>query len=214
MPARLDSVLEVVYLVFNEGYAASAGDDWMRTALCEEALRLGRILAHRLPGEAAVHGLLALMELQASRSAARLGGDGSPVLLDDQDRGRWDHAQVARGCAALQRALALDGGGDRYVLQAAIAECHAVARRAQDTDWARIAALYAALARAHPSPVVELNRVVAVSRAQPRSPGTPGRRQCSRRVPNRHADPPVRRPAPLLRPRSDGLRPWHAGRRG
>ena len=163
---RLDSVLEVVYLVFNEGYAASAGDDWMRTGLCEEALRLGRILAHRLPGEPAVHGLLALMELQASRSAARIGADGNPVLLGEQDRRRWDHAQVARGRAALHRALELGGGGDRYVLQAAIAECHASARRAEDTDWTRIAVLYAALARASPSPVVELNRVVAVSRAE------------------------------------------------
>ena len=163
---RLDSVLEVVYLVFNEGYAASAGDDWMRTGLCEEALRLGRILAHRLPGEPAVHGLLALMELQASRSAARVGADGSPVLLDEQDRRRWDHAGIARGRAALQRALALGGDRDRYVLQAAIAECHASARRAEDTDWTRIAALYAALARASPSPVVDLNRVVAVSRAE------------------------------------------------
>src|SRR5690606_39587246 len=134
--------------------------------LCEEALRLGRILAHRMADEAAVHGLLALMELQASRSAARVGADGSPVLLDAQDRRRWDRGQIARGQAALQRALALGGARDRYVLQAAIAECHARARRAKDTDWPRIAALYAGLARVHPSPVVQLNRVVAVSRGQ------------------------------------------------
>lgn len=166
LPERLESVLEVVYLVFNEGYAASAGEAWMRTGLCEEALRLGRILAHRMADEAAVHGLLALMELQDSRSAARVAPDGSPVLLDAQDRRRWDHGQIARGQAALQRALALGGARDSYVLQAAIAECHARARRAEDTDWPRIAALYTALARALPSPVVELNRVVAVSRAQ------------------------------------------------
>lgn len=166
LPARLDSVLEVIYLVFNEGYAASAGDDWMRTGLCEEALRLGRILAHRLPEEAAAHGLLALMELQVSRSAARVAADGSPVLLAEQDRRRWDRAQIARGQAALRRALALGGARDGFVLQAAIADCHARARRLEETDWARIAALYAVLARVRPSPVVELNRVVAVGRAE------------------------------------------------
>ncbi|UYB53726.1 sigma-70 family RNA polymerase sigma factor [Xanthomonas sp. AM6] len=166
LPQRLASVLEVIYLVFNEGYAASAGDDWMRPALCEEALRLGRVLAHRLPAWPQVHGLLALMELQASRSAARVGADGSPVLLPDQDRARWDWLQIARGQAALQRAQALGGGDDAYVLQAAIAECHACARHAEDTDWARLAALYARLAQLHPSPVVELNRAVAVARAQ------------------------------------------------
>jgi RNA polymerase sigma factor (sigma-70 family) len=165
LPARLESVLEVVYLVFNEGYAASSGDDWMRPALCEEALRLGRALAHRLPGEAPVHGLLALMELQASRAPARVAADGSPILLPDQDRRRWDRAQIARGRAVLRRALALGGSHDRYVLQAAIAECHARASRAQDTDWARVAVLYGVLASVHPSPVVELNRVVAVARA-------------------------------------------------
>jgi RNA polymerase sigma factor (sigma-70 family) len=165
LPERLESVLEVVYLVFNEGYAASRGDDWMRPALCEEALRLGRTLAHRLPGQASVHGLLALMELQASRAAARVAADGQPILLPDQDRSRWDRAQIARGRAALRRALALGGRRDRYVLQAAIAECHANAPRPQDTDWARVAVLYGVLASVQPSPVVELNRVVAVARA-------------------------------------------------
>lgn len=166
LPERLASVLEVVYLVFNEGYAASAGDDWMRPSLCEEALRLGRILAVRLPQQPAVHGLLALMELQASRSAARADGDGHPVLLADQDRNRWDRAQIARGRAALQRALALGGGQDHYVLQAAIAECHATARQPEETDWRRVAALYTVLVQVAPSPVVELNRVVAVARAE------------------------------------------------
>ncbi|QNH12094.1 sigma-70 family RNA polymerase sigma factor [Xanthomonas sp. SI] len=166
LPQRLASVLEVIYLVFNEGYAASAGDDWMRPALCEEALRLGRVLAHRLPAWPQVHGLLALMELQASRSAARVRADGSPVLLPEQDRARWDWLQIARGQDALRRAQALGGDDDAYVLQAAIAECHACARRAEDTDWARLAALYARLAQLHPSPVVELNRAVAVARAE------------------------------------------------
>ncbi|QNH16350.1 Sigma-70 region 2 [Xanthomonas sp. SS] len=166
LPQRLASVLEVIYLVFNEGYAASAGDDWMRPALCEEALRLGRVLAHRLPAWPQVQGLLALMELQASRSAARVRADGSPVLLPEQDRARWDWLQIARGQDALRRAQALGGDDDAYVLQAAIAECHACARRAEDTDWARLAALYARLAQLHPSPVVELNRAVAVARAE------------------------------------------------
>ncbi|QNH20637.1 Sigma-70 region 2 [Xanthomonas sp. GW] len=166
LPQRLASVLEVIYLVFNEGYAASAGDDWMRPALCEEALRLGRVLAHRLPAWPQVHGLLALMELQASRSAARVRADGSPVLLPEQDRARWDWLQIARGQDALRRAQALGGDDDAYVLQAAIAECHACARRAEDTDWTRLAALYARLAQLHPSPVVELNRAVAVARAE------------------------------------------------
>lgn len=166
LAARLASVLEVVYLVFNEGYAASKGEDWLRPVLCDEALRLGRILAHRLPDRPEVLGLLALMELQASRSSARVAADGSPVLLPAQDRRRWDHAQIARGRAVLGRALALGGGEDPYVLQASIAECHARARRHEDTDWTRIAALYGVLARVHPSPVVELNRVVAVARAE------------------------------------------------
>lgn len=166
LPERLGSVLAVVYLIFNEGYAASSGDDWMRPALCEEALRLGRVLQQRLPAWPQVHGLLALMELQGSRAAARVDAQGNPILLPDQDRTRWDHLQVARGQASLQQALAVGGADDGYVLQAAIAECHARARRAEDTDWARIAALYARLAQVQPSPVVELNRAVAVSRAE------------------------------------------------
>jgi len=166
LPERLASVLEVLYLVFNEGYAASAGDDWMRPSLCEEALRLCRILAARLPQQPGICGLLALMELQASRGNARVDADGHPVLLGDQDRRRWDHAQITRGRATLQRALALGGGQDPYVLQAAIAECHATARGLDDTDWSRVAALYGTLARVNPSPVVELNRVVAVARAE------------------------------------------------
>ncbi len=165
LPERLQSVLEVVYLVFNEGYAASAGEHWMRPALCEEALRLGRILAGRLPGHAAVHGLLALMELQASRNAARSAADGRAVLLEQQDRARWDWLQIARGRAALQQARQLGGDDDAYVLQAGIAECHARARAAEETDWARIAALYARLVQVQPSPVIALNAVVAVSRA-------------------------------------------------
>lgn len=165
LPERLASVLEVVYLVFNEGYAASSGDDWMRPALCEEALRLGRILQQRLPTWPQVQGLLALMELQASRSRARVDAEGNPILLPDQDRSRWDHLQVARGQAALRRALELGGADDPYVLQAAIADCHARARHVDDTDWGRMAALYARLAQVNPSPVVELNRAVAVSRA-------------------------------------------------
>jgi RNA polymerase sigma factor (sigma-70 family) len=165
LPERLASVLEALYLIFNEGYTASAGDDWMRPALCEEALRMGRVLAHRLPTWPQVHGLLALMELQASRTAARTTPEGRPVLLPDQDRTRWDWLQIARGQAALRQAQALGGSTDVYVLQAAIAECHAGARRAEDTDWPRLAALYAELAHHHPSPVVELNRVVAVARA-------------------------------------------------
>ena len=162
---RLSSVLEVVYLVFNEGYAATAGDDWMRPALCEEALRLGRILAELVPGEPEVHGLVALMEIQASRSAARTGPGGEPVLLLDQDRGRWDQLLIRRGLAALERAQQLGGTGGGYALQAAIAACHARARTPQETDWVRIAALYEALARRAPSPVVELNRAVALSMA-------------------------------------------------
>jgi RNA polymerase sigma-70 factor, ECF subfamily len=162
---RLSSVLEVVYLVFNEGYAATAGDDWMRPALCEDALRLGRILAGLMPREPEVHGLVALMEIQASRAGARVGASGEAVLLLDQDRARWDHVLIGRGLAALARAEALGGALGPYALQAAIAACHARARTAGDTDWARIAALYAALARLAPSPVVELNRAVALSMA-------------------------------------------------
>src|SRR5216683_27871 len=165
LAARLASVLEVVYLVFNEGYSATAGEDWMRPALCEEALRLGRIVAELVPKEPEVHGLVALMEIQASRSDARVGPSGEPVLLLDQDRARWDHLLVRRGLAALERAERLGGRLGSYALQAAIAACHARARTAAETDWARIAALYDALAQLAPSPVVELNRAVAVSMA-------------------------------------------------
>jgi RNA polymerase sigma factor (sigma-70 family) len=162
---RLASVLEVVYLVFNEGYAATAGDDWMRPALCEEALRLGRLLAVLVPQEPEVHGLVALMEIQASRAAARRGPDGEPVLLPDQDRRRWDRLLIRRGLAALARAEELPGPIGPYTLQAGIAACHARAARVEDTDWARIAALYEVLGRLWPTPVVELNRAVAVGRA-------------------------------------------------
>jgi len=165
LPTRLASVLEVVDLVFNEGYAATAGRDWTRPELCSEALRLGRILAELTPEEPEVHGLVALMELQASRVRARTGPDGAPVLLLDQDRARWDHVLVGRGLAALRRAEQIGAGLGPYGLQAAIAACHARARTAEETDWVRIAALYEALAELAPSPVVELNRAVAVSRA-------------------------------------------------
>ncbi len=161
---RLSSVLEVLYLIFNEGYAATAGDNWLRPALCEDALRLGRILAELAPDEPEVHGLVALMEIQASRSRARVGPSGEPVLLLDQDRGRWDHLLIGRGLAALERAEAFGSSG-AYTLQAAIAACHARARTPEETDWARIAALYEALARLMPSPIVELNRAVALSMA-------------------------------------------------
>jgi RNA polymerase sigma factor (sigma-70 family) len=162
---RLASVLEVVYLVFNEGYTATAGDEWMRPALCDEALRLGRMLAQLAPSEPEVHGLVALMELQASRAAARVDASGRPVLLLEQDRRRWDQLLIRRGLAALERARSPDGALGRYALQAAIAACHARARSADDTDWKGIAALYDALAQVAPSPVVELNRAVAVGMA-------------------------------------------------
>ena len=162
---RLSSVLEVIYLVFNEGYAATSGDDWMRPALCDDALRLGRILAELAPQEPEVHGLVALMEIQASRAAARVGPSGEMVLLLDQDRARWDQLLIRRGLNALERAEELGGAGGPYALQAAIAACHARALTAADTDWQRIAALYGALAQRTPSPVVELNRAVAVSMA-------------------------------------------------
>ncbi|TMH39609.1 MAG: RNA polymerase sigma factor [Betaproteobacteria bacterium] len=165
LAARLASVLEVVYLVFNEGYSATAGEDWMRPALCEEALRLGRILAELAPEEPEVHGIVALLEIQASRAAARIGPSGEPILLLDQDRSRWDHVLVRRGLAALARAEQLGGRLGPYALQAAIAACHARSRTAGETDWARIAALYDALAQIAPSPVVELNRAVAVAMA-------------------------------------------------
>ena len=163
---RLDAVLEAIYLIFNEGYAASSGEDWMRPALCEEALRLGRVLVGLLPGESETLGLLALMELQASRAKARVAADGSPVLLLEQDRARWDRLQIQRGLQALARAQQLGGARGPYALQAAIAACHARATRADDTDWARIAALYAVLAQVQPSPVVELNRAVAVGKSR------------------------------------------------
>jgi predicted RNA polymerase sigma factor len=163
--ARLASVLEVLYLIFNEGYAATAGDDWMRPGLCEDALRLGRILAGLLPAAPEVHGLLALLELQASRLRARSGPGGEPVLLAQQERGRWDRVLIGRGLAALQRAEALSGTLGPYALQAAIAACHARAASVEETDWERIAALYDALAQTAPSPVVELNRAVAVAMA-------------------------------------------------
>jgi RNA polymerase sigma factor (sigma-70 family) len=164
--ARLASVLEVVYLIFNEGYTATAGDDWMRPALCDEALRLGRMLAELAPQEPEVHGLVALMELQASRSKARVDAQGRPVLLADQDRSRWDRLLIRRGVASLQRVQNLGGALGTYALQAAIAACHANAASADATDWPRIAALYGDLMEAAPSPVVELNRAVAVGMAQ------------------------------------------------
>jgi RNA polymerase sigma factor (sigma-70 family) len=165
LAARLSSVLEVLYLVFNEGYSATAGGDWMRPALCEDALRLGRILAALMPAEPEVHGLVALMEIQASRSRARTGPSGEPILLLDQDRTRWDRLLVRRGLAALARAQQLGGALGPYALQAAIAACHARARTPEETDWEGIAALYDALAQLAPSPVVELNRGVAVAMA-------------------------------------------------
>jgi RNA polymerase sigma-70 factor, ECF subfamily len=165
LPARLSSVLEVIYLVFNEGYTATAGNEWMRPELCEEALRLGRILAELSPEEPEVHGLVALMEIQFSRFAARMGPSGEPVLLLDQDRMRWDRLLMSRGLAALARAQRLGGALGPYALQAAIAACHARALTAAETDWPRIAALYDALAQLTSSPVVELNRAVAVAMA-------------------------------------------------
>jgi RNA polymerase sigma factor (sigma-70 family) len=165
LAARVASVLEVVYLVFNEGYAATAGGDWMRPTLSEDALRLGRMLAELLPREAEVHGLVSLMEIQSSRMAARVGPSGEPILLLEQDRGRWDHLLIRRGLGALARAEALGGTAGPYQLQAAIAACHARARTAEETDWVRIAALYAALVQLEGSPVAELNRAVAVGMA-------------------------------------------------
>ena len=165
LDARLGSVLEVLYLVFNEGYSATAGDDWIRPSLLEEAMRLGRILAGLVPDEPEVHGLVALMEIQASRSAARIGPAGEAVLLLDQDRARWDQLLIQRGLAALERAEEVGGALGPYTLQAAIAACHARARRAEDTDWDRIVALYDALAELTGSPVVELNRAVAIAMA-------------------------------------------------
>jgi len=163
--ARLASVLEVIYLIFNEGHAATAGEDWVRPALCDEALRLGRILAELVPTEPEVHGLVALMEIHASRLSARVGPSGEPVLLLDQDRARWDGLLIRRGLAALERAESLGGALGPYALQAAIAACHARATTAAETDWPRIVALYDALAQLAPSPVIELNRAVAVGMA-------------------------------------------------
>ena len=167
LEARLSSVLSVIYLIFNEGYSATAGEDWMRPQLCQEALRLGRILAELAPKESEVHGLVALMEIQASRFGARTGPSGEPVLLLDQDRARWDQLLIRRGLAALERAEALNAAPGRtpgpYVLQAAIAACHARARSAEETDWAQIVGLYARLGEVTPSPVVELNRAVALA---------------------------------------------------
>jgi RNA polymerase sigma factor (sigma-70 family) len=165
LAARLSSVLEVLYLVFNEGYSATAGDDWMRPQLCGEALRLGRILAELAPEEPEVHGLVALMEIQASRSRARVGPKGEPILLLDQDRGRWDQLLIRRGLAALARAEAMGGEQGPYALQAAIAACHARARTASETDWVQIAGLYDDLVELMPSPVVELNRAMAIAMA-------------------------------------------------
>jgi len=165
LDVRLSSVLEVIYLVFNEGYSATSGDHWLRPALCDDALRLGRILAGLAPREPEIHGLVALMEIQASRAHARVGPSGEPILLLEQDRSRWDQLLIPRGLAALARAEELGGAGGAYALQAAIAACHARARTPQETDWARIVSLYGALAQRVPSPVVELNRAVAVSMA-------------------------------------------------
>jgi len=162
---RLSSVLEVIYLVFNEGYSATAGEHWMRPALCEEALRLGRILAELVPKEPEAHGLVALMEIQASRTRARISPTGEPVPLFEQNRARWDQLLIRRGLAALKRAEALGGALGPYGLQAAIAACHARARTPEETDWARIVALYDALAQISPSPIIELNRAVAISMA-------------------------------------------------
>jgi predicted RNA polymerase sigma factor len=164
LKARLASVLEVIYLIFNEGYSATAGEDWMRPALCEESLRLGRVLAGLVPNEAEVHGLVALMEIQASRMHARTNAKGEPILLLDQDRNRWDRMLIRHGLGELERAESLGALGP-YALQAAIAACHARASSGEDTDWGRIAALYDALAQLTPSPIVELNRAVAVSMA-------------------------------------------------
>ena len=165
LAGRVSSVLEVIYLIFNEGYSATSGDDWVRPALCQDALRLGRIVAELAPDESEVHGLVALMEIQASRLRARVGPKGEPIVLLDQNRAKWDRVLIQRGLAALQRAESLGGSRGPFALQAAIAACHARARTADETDWVRIASLYQALAQVTPSPIVELNRAVAISMA-------------------------------------------------
>ena len=204
---RLPSVLATIYLIFNEGYAATAGESWMRLDLCEEALRLGRVLAGLMPRQPEAHGLVALMEIQASRARARIGPGGEPVLLLDQDRARWDPLLVRRGLAALERAEKLGGGAfGPYTVQAAIAACHARARSAEETDWARIAALYEALAQLTPSPVVELNRAVAVGMAFGPAAGlelvdAAGRGRRAGRLPPPPQRP--RRPARQARPREE-----------
>jgi predicted RNA polymerase sigma factor len=166
LAARVSSVLEVIYLIFNEGYSATSGEDWVRPNLCQDALRLGRIVAELAPNEPEVHGLVALMEIQASRLRARVGPSGEPIVLLDQNRAKWDRVLIQRGLAALERAESLGGALGPFALQAAIAACHARARTADETDWARIASLYQALAQVTPSPIVELNRAVAVSMAE------------------------------------------------
>jgi RNA polymerase sigma factor (sigma-70 family) len=171
---RVQSVLSVVYLIFNEGYTATSGEEWMRAALCDEALRLGRILVQLLPGESEAHGLLALMELNASRTAARRGRNGEAVLLPDQDRSLWDYAQIQRGMTALEHAQRLGGGADNYALQAAIAACHMRTSTAEETDWERIVLLYDALMQISPSPIVALNRAVAIGMAQGPAAGLAG----------------------------------------
>ena len=198
LPERLDAVLEVLYLVFNEGYAATSGEDWMRPALCEEALRLGRVLVGLLPDEPEALGLLALMELQASRMPARIDAEGTPILLPEQNRARWDRLQIQRGLHALLRAQRLGGADGAYALQAALAARHARANRVEDTDWAGIAALYARLMTVAPSPVVELNRAVAVSRAQGSAAALP-------LVDALAAEPKLRDYAPLAAVRGDLL---------
>jgi predicted RNA polymerase sigma factor len=165
LAARVSSVLEVIYLIFNEGYSATSGEDWVRPGLCQDALWLGRIVAELAPGEAEVHGLVSLMEIQASRLRARVGPSGEPIVLLEQNRAKWDHVLIRRGLAALARAESLGGARGPFALQAAIAACHARARTADDTDWRRIASLYAELAQVTPSPIVELNRAVAVAMA-------------------------------------------------
>ena len=198
LAARLASVMDVIYLIFNEGYVATAGQDWLRPTLCEEALRLGRMLAELTPLEPEVHGLVALMELQASRNGARVGPSGEPILLLDQDRTRWDHLLIARGLAALERAHRLGGVSGHFALQAAIASCHARARTAQETEWTRIVALYDELARLTPSPVVELNRAVAVAMAH-------GPEQGLRLIDELLDEPSLREYSPLPSARGDLL---------